>query len=86
MPNELKPCPFCGGEAEIKIWKRSKIIDCSAFSTNPDYCKTKKLPTKYLVKCSNPKCIACRPQTRYFYTKKKAIEAWNRRADNGNER
>lgn len=83
MPNELKPCPFCGGKAEIKEWKRSKMVDCSAFSTNPDYCKTKKLPTKYLVKCSNKKCGACRPQTRYFYTKKKATEEWNRRADNG---
>ena len=78
----LKPCPFCGGKAEIKIWKRAKVIDCSSFSTNPDYCKTKKLPTKYLVKCSNKKCNACRPQTRYFHTKKKATEEWNRRVDN----
>ena len=77
---ELKPCPFCGGKAEIKIWKRAKIIDCSAFSTNPDYCKTKKLPSKYLVKCVNKSCRACRPQTKYFSTKKKAIETWNTRA------
>ena len=77
---ELKPCPFCGGEAEIKIWQRAKIIACSAFSTDPDCCKTKILPSKYLVKCANKKCSACRPQTRYFYTKKKAIDVWNRRS------
>ena len=82
MADKLKPCPFCGGEAEIKIWKRSKLIDCSGFSTDPRYSKTKKLATKYLIRCANKKCNACRPLTRYFYTKKKAIEVWNRRADN----
>lgn len=79
--SELKPCPFCGGKAEIKLWKRAKIIDCSAFSTNHDYCKTKKLRTKYLVRCANKNCAACRPSTKFFYTKKQAVETWNRRVN-----
>ena len=28
MSEELKPCPFCGGEAYIRILMGSKYIDC----------------------------------------------------------
>lgn len=59
MPNkELKPCPFCGGEAyvgqdECWYWDwEAHCLQCGAtFDT-------------------------------LFETKKQAIEAWNRRADN----
>lgn len=29
MPEKLKPCPFCGGEAESKeLWNRDYEIEC----------------------------------------------------------
>ena len=68
---ELKPCPFCGSKPEIKTFKRAKIISCSAFSTDPNTCITKKLHSQYYVNCTNKKCN-CRPLTRFFYTKKKS--------------
>lgn len=57
---ELKPCPFCGGEAEVV--------------KNPDFVD---------VSCKN---INCRGYACCLHHKKKkdAIEAWNRRAEDGN--
>lgn len=37
---------------------------------------------KYSIACGNLKCILC-VQTLPYDTKERAIEAWNRRADNG---
>ena len=51
MSEELKPCPFCGGEAEIF---ESAICQ---------------------IRCSNCNARSC------WNTKDKAIEAWNRRAE-----
>ena len=75
---ELKPCPcpFCGIKPEIKTFKRAKVISCSAFSSDPNQSIIKKLHPQYYVICRNKKCN-CQPQTRFFYTKKKAIEVWN---------
>lgn len=60
---ELKPCPFCGGKAEIfqRIGKRY---------------------SEYNVSCGNVNCNVM-PETGNFDTEQKAIEAWNRRVDNG---
>lgn len=57
--NELKPCPFCGGEARI----------CSA-----------GFEATY-IRCANIKDCGCKFE--WFDTEEEAIEAWNRRADNG---
>ena len=63
---ELKPCPFCGGEAVIK--------------TNPDIpglngyqigCESK--PTQYV-------CPGCISGSTYYWNKEMAITSWNRRA------
>ena len=56
---ELKQCPFCGGEAEIVETEYAVDVSC---------------------KDGN-----CRGYTDYLNskTKKEAIEAWNRRAENG---
>lgn len=75
---KLKPCPFCGEKARIRVWERSR----DTYTLNPDRYITIKLPSKYLVECSNKQCNACQPRTKYFYTKKKAIEAWNGRIEN----
>jgi hypothetical protein len=61
---ELKPCPFCGGEA--------RVSDCGW-----GHC---------YVRCTNTSGMKCpvRPITKYFDRANKAIEAWNRRAGDGN--
>ena len=74
---ELKPCPFCGGKAQIRVWERSK----NTYTLNPDRFIKIKLSSKYLVECSNKKCSACQPRTKFLYTKQKAIEAWNGRVE-----
>ena len=55
--NELKPCPFCGGDA--------KIVDVEDLKGFFALCKH------------------CNASTRIFYSEEVAIEAWNRRVDNG---
>ena len=66
MPNELKPCPFCGEEAVLSEmgWK------------------FKDKQKRYKVRCS--KCWAERGGKALPLNQ--AIDFWNRRADNGNER
>ena len=53
---QLKPCPFCGGEATITLFIKQIAISC----TNCSAVVVEK-------------------------TAQEAIEAWNRRADNGKE-
>ena len=69
MMIELKPCPFCGGEA------------------TPVYCENGNRYTSnilYLSKRGTIKCQKCEvvlPRT--YSSVSKAIEAWNRRANDG---
>lgn len=65
MP-ELKPCPFCGGEAEIR--------DCGRII------KKQRRPF-YTIRCSA--CMGTVPK--YSSTILQAVEAWNRRAEDGKE-
>jgi Lar family restriction alleviation protein len=68
--NELKPCPFCGGEAytytainiEKGIRRRYWLVHCKKCGLN--------YPT------GSHKC----------FEELKAIECWNRRADDGTNR
>lgn len=66
MP-ELKPCPFCGGEAFVDVhsfWNE----DTQDF-TDHTY---------------GAGCEVCLVKTISFYnTEKEAIEAWNRRVNDG---
>lgn len=65
MPNEMKPCPFCGGKAKLNIQKVTGGYDYA-----------------YVI------CTGCRISTMQYEAsaeycaKDKAIEDWNRRADN----
>lgn len=75
---KLKPCPFCGGKADFWEWKRARTINTGCMTNS---CIAKKLRSKYLVRCTNKKyCNGNTPSTKLYWTKKEAIEEWNRRA------
>lgn len=61
---ELKPCPFCGGKAELNV-------DPEAIAD------TEGRRWAYTVSCN--RCCAV---SGLAYLPEKAIEAWNRRANN----
>lgn len=63
--NELKPCPFCGGEAGIHFHSELNEYYISEIDAVYIYCKH------------------CDATTGPFLKKEVAIEAWNRRVDNG---
>ena len=63
---ELKPCPFCGGEAEIRKWRR--WLD---FPTD--------MVDGYEAFCVNPDCIIYHADDKWYMTEAEAIEAWSTR-------
>lgn len=68
---ELKPCPFCGGKADID--------DVSFGQQEPEYtpfCTNPKCLAFYLGYQDDG----------LYETKAKAIKAWNRRANDGREK
>lgn len=76
MSEELKPCPFCGERAGIKatnksygftIWCQCENSDCAARTVG--YCPEMN-NEDYCIE-SIESCF------------RKAVEAWNRRANNG---
>ena len=60
---ELKPCPFCGGDARLQTKKRYK--DKRAFP-------------EYRVIDTNTECCVF-PVTRWCKTETEAVKAWERR-------
>ncbi len=60
---ELKPCPFCGGKAEL--------VTSQAFEWCDRY---------YYVRCASEEC---EKRTHLYDRTHEAIEAWNRRAEDG---
>jgi hypothetical protein len=65
---ELKPCPFCGGEAEIvkdKRWPRSLDHSIDAWH----------------VECTNFDCVIYQVDNNYYRKRKEAVEMWNRRIE-----
>ena len=69
MPNELKPCPFCGKDPKLQEDIRYPRPKCEA-------------KRAYEVICENWDCPIHHADTYYSLSKKKAIEAWNRRVSN----
>lgn len=85
---ELKPCPYCGSKMEvypfiykvvelpqpIKLFGRWSLIKM----------RYREIPVRYNVECSEYCDGFCDFGDVYFGdTAEEAIEAWNRRADNG---
>lgn len=64
---ELKPCPFCGSKAIIRVIDPHTHI----FSDMPD------CDGSTFIECANCTCVISGG------TRQEAAEAWNRRADNG---
>ena len=82
---ELKPCPFCGGEAEVRthfscvyerIYGEVKCKNCGISKRG-----SKTFDTYDATYCGydTPEWVA----NAHAEAKQSAIEAWNRRADNG---
>jgi Lar family restriction alleviation protein len=73
--NNLKPCPFCGGEAV-------KVIAALDEERGAE-CWLEDLPS-YGGKSSNyyVVCLKCQGNSGYRRTPQEAIAAWNRRPDN----
>ena len=65
--SELKPCPFCGGEAFVTEYLYS--------------CDPTSRATTHAVECNG-----CHTTTFEFDSKEEAIEAWNRRAEDGKQK
>lgn len=68
---ELKPCPFCGGKARMK---------CGNYNLLGAY-GTAETARKWF----GVYCRSCNTSQwpREFFSKEEAIEAWNRRAEDG---
>ena len=67
---ELKPCPFCGTIPKLQEDIR--------------YPRPRRLAVRaYEVVCQNWDCIIGYVDERYRLSKEDAIEAWNRRAEDG---
>lgn len=67
---ELKPCPFCGGKAELDFSHRS-------FTYTDKNGEARHTGFYYAVKCANEIC-GCR--IGIYEEPEMAIDAWNRRA------
>ena len=68
---EYKPCPFCGGEAELDFADKSfDYIDSTGHTMYFGYF--------YTVKCKN---IACGCSIGVYENPNMAIDAWNKRSD-----
>lgn len=67
MASELKPCPFCGGKAEVEQ------IPGAVWDKFVAHCKSSKCIAFYIGYCDEG----------IYDTKTKAIEAWNRMAEDG---
>ena len=65
---ELKPCPFCGAECDI-AFNDNRVVSARELIYAPF--------------CKNVECFMNMNNVG-FYTKEEAIEAWNRRAGDGN--
>ena len=74
---ELKPCPFCGGEKLI-ITSCIELEECNNF----EECEC--MP--YYIICCDFRQGGCGAASAYCQSEEEAIEAWNKRAGEQNDR
>jgi Lar family restriction alleviation protein len=66
---ELKPCPFCGGEAKLII------------STSTKWFSDDEKTIYFKVRCNSEDASCIGTSVNHWeYTKERAVESWNRRA------
>lgn len=70
---ELKPCPFCGGKAKVKV--------CDSSGAYYADIGTEMLHGRQMTHCLIH-CEKCRVRTQTYLTRSGVFNAWNRRADN----
>ena len=90
--DKLKPCPFCGGEAEMRVrfnsiskyaGKKSDIPKGAKFVRSIGYPQG-RIYYEYQEKIFIPRCLVTScvgRSSKYYPCEEMAIEAWNRRAE-----
>lgn len=73
MAEKLKPCPFCGGEADAEI-----VVGKTEVSTGIGFRVC--CPKCRIERSSFTRCVISFEEAEIF--KQEVIEAWNRRSDN----
>lgn len=74
--DELKPCPFCGWKAEVKICDGSGSFYTDIVEKAFSVTKKGRQMTHCLVRCER-----CGVRTEAHLTRRGAFKAWNRRAN-----
>lgn len=69
MTDRLKPCPFCGGKAEIRVGEYTSFVEGYAVG-----CSNCALTFGASGRIGEAYCWSC-----CYETEAEAIEAWNRR-------
>ena len=67
--SELKPCPFCGGNAEYETFRTEEGVFTRSKKCIYFKCKDCEAQTKAF------------PESVHYSAEEKATEAWNRRAE-----
>lgn len=71
---ELKPCPFCGGEAEVHMCDGAGMYH-TKLGENVKVLWGRPLTHKMII------CKKCGIRTKAYLTDNGVFKAWNRRAD-----
>lgn len=64
--NKLKPCPFCGGEAQLAIAPSNEYVGIPCYAVTCKHCKVMMGTVQ-------------KGQTDFYRTAQEAIEIWNTR-------
>lgn len=79
---ELKPCPFCGKNVAV-MTDAHDLEECSNFEDDNCHCNEfESHPCEYKTVVCAVTRGGCGASSGYYPTEEKAIEKWNRRAEN----